>query len=296
MRRGLLSILGVAGVALALTVSAGADQSYTDPNGDGQSGTDIVAVTVRNDAAGAISIQVQSASQVVANHAIAIFIDADRNQATGGDGDEYWMFGGPLVGAAFMAWNGSGFSETDPASFSAWLVNTNITEFRFNKADIGNVSGFNFLVVSISIDPPNINFWDYAPDNGEWTYTLASPTTTTTTTTTTPPPPPPAPPAVVKPVIGTAVATPLRAVAGKRLTVAFRVTRSDNGKPLTTGKMVCNPTIAGKIVPHTDSFTAGTARLSLLVPKTAKGKVLTVRLAITTGKQSATRVVTFRIG
>jgi hypothetical protein len=292
----LLQFLVVAAAALAMAASAGADQSYTDPTGDAGAGTDITGITARNDASGGISIQVASASPMVANHAVAIFIDADRNQSTGSQGDEYWMYGGPMVGVAFFSWNGSTFVPTNPASFSVWKVGSNISEFRFNKADIGNVTGFNFAAVSISIDGSNINFWDGAPDSGYYSYdlTTSTPATTTTTTTTTPSPPPPAP-ATAKPVISAPVATPAKPVAGKRFTIMFSVTRTDTGGLLTSGKMVCDPSIAGKVIAHTESFKAGTAKLSFLVPKTAKGKQLKVKLTIKAGTQSATKVVTYRV-
>lgn len=275
-----------------------ADQSYTDPVGDAGSGTDITNMTVRNDpATGAITIQVASANPVVANHAIAIFVDSDRNQATGDEGDDYWMFGGPLVGAAFYAWNGSTYLRAAGSTFSAGQVASNISEFRFNRSDIGNVSGFNFAVASISIDGSSINFWDAAPNSGYYSYDLvtAAPPPPTTTTTVTPTPAPPAPAAVVKPVIGAPVAVPVRALAGMRMTVVFPVTRSDNGKPLMSGTMVCDPSVAGKVITHAESFKAGKAQLSFVVPKAAKGKVLTVKLTIIAGTQAAKRVATFPV-
>jgi hypothetical protein len=174
---------------LTLVSSAAADQTYTDPQGDGKVGTDVATIVVKNDASGNILIDVTSVNPVVANHAIAIFIDADRNTSTGSSfGDDFWFYGGPAVGAAFFAWNGSQFAPTSPGSFSAGQVGTNTSEFRINKADLGNTSAFNFVAISISIDPPNVNFWDSAPDTGEFTYTL---------TTQTPPPAPqpkPSPP------------------------------------------------------------------------------------------------------
>jgi hypothetical protein len=288
MRRVLLALLLL--VALGITPSAGADQSYTDPSGDGGPGTDITNVTVRNDVnTGMITIQLGSASPIVANHAIAVFIDADRNQATGDQGDEYWMFGGPLVGAAFFAWNGSDWIEPNAATFSARAAASNVTEFLFNKADIGNVSGFNFASASISLDVSGgslaINFWDAAPDRGYWSYDLATPP---------PPPAPPAPaPAAVKPVIGAPVAT--MAVAGKPMTVTFPVTRSDNGAPLLKGAMTCDPSVSGKALAHRESFAAGKAKLVFTVPKTAKGKLLKVKLTISSSGLAATKVATFKV-
>jgi hypothetical protein len=187
-----LTLVSLTVVMLVVAGSAGADQSYTDPTGDAGAGTDIVALTVRNDAAGNISIQVASASPIVANHAIAIFIDADRNASTGSSsGDEYWMYGGPDVGIAFFVWNGSQFVQTSPASFRAGAAATNVNDFRINRADLGNTSGFNFDAISISIDGSNINFWDHAPNSGSYSYVLASPPPPPPTTTTTPKPKPP---------------------------------------------------------------------------------------------------------
>jgi len=96
-------------------------------------------------------------------------------------------------------------------------------------------------------------------------------------------------------VIGAPVTTPLRVVAGKRLTVTFLVTRSDNRQPMTRGTMICDPSVAGKVIRHAESFKAGKARLSFLVPKTAKGKQLKVKLTIRAGTQSATKIVTFPV-
>jgi hypothetical protein len=277
--------LGVGGAVAA--PDAPVYKEYTDASGDARAGTDITNLTVRNDASGGVSIQVVSANPVVANHAIAIYVDSDRNQSTGEDGDDYWMFGGPLVGKGFFAWNGSDYVETYPASFSVG-IGGNITEFRFNKTDIGNGSGFNFVAVSISIDPPKISFWDGAPDRGYYSYDLTAPEPPPTTTT-----PPPA--AVVKPVIGKPAVTPTAIVAGRRSTVTFPVTRSDNGQPLTTGQMICHPYVSGRQLLHAESFKAGKARLSFVVPKSAKGRQLQVKVTIKLGQQSATRAATFRV-
>ena len=98
-----------------------------------------------------------------------------------------------------------------------------------------------------------------------------------------------------KPVIGLPVTVPAQPHAGKRFTVLFRVTRIDTGKPLMRGKMVCDPSVAGKVIPHAESFKQGTARLSFVVPTDAAAKLLTVKLTIKTGSQSATRLAAFRI-
>ena len=102
----------------------------------------------------------------------------------------------------------------------------------------------------------------------------------------TPPPalpiPTPTPPVqapeqpAVKAMIGASVATPARPIAGQRFIVSYGVARSDSGAPLTSGTVICNPTVAGKLIPHAESFRNGTVTVSSVVPKTAKGKLLKV--------------------
>lgn len=101
--------------------------------------------------------------------------------------------------------------------------------------------------------------------------------------------------AVGKPVIGRAVTAPAQPLAGKAFSVSFRVTRSGSGAPLTAGKMTFDPSIDGRVIPHTESFRAGTARARFVVPGNAAGKLLKLKLTIRAGSQSATRVATFRV-
>ncbi len=108
-------------------------------------------------------------------------------------------------------------------------------------------------------------------------------------------PTPPKPRAVVKPVLAQPLAQPLRPLAGKRFAFTLAVKRSDTGTPLTAGRMACDPTLAGKPIKHTESFTGGEARLSLVVPRAAKGKQLKVKIKITASGQTATRLYTYKV-
>lgn len=98
-----------------------------------------------------------------------------------------------------------------------------------------------------------------------------------------------------KPVIGAPATMPGRPLAGKRFTVSFKVTSGDTGAPLTRGKMILEPSVAGQLIRHTESFRGGTARASLVVPATAGGKLLKVKLTISAGGQTATKIATFRV-
>ena len=97
------------------------------------------------------------------------------------------------------------------------------------------------------------------------------------------------------PVIGAPVTTPTQPVAGQRFTVVFRVTRSDSGALLRAGRMTCDPSVAGKVIPHSHTFSGGKVRVVLVVPASTAGKLLRVDLAIRLGSRSATRASQFRI-
>ena len=98
-----------------------------------------------------------------------------------------------------------------------------------------------------------------------------------------------------KPVIAKPVAIPAHPVVGKPFTVSFKVTQSDTGTPFLRGRMSGSPSIAGRVVQHTDSFRGGTGRVALVVPANTAGKTLKVTVAIKDGTTSATRVATFRV-
>jgi len=100
--------------------------------------------------------------------------------------------------------------------------------------------------------------------------------------------------ALIEPVIGKPVIRPLPA-AGKAVLVSFKVTSSDTGAKLTNGRVSCDPSMQGKPLVHATQFRNGTANVRFTIPKTARGKLLKVRLTIKLGGRSATRIATFII-
>jgi hypothetical protein len=101
------------------------------------------------------------------------------------------------------------------------------------------------------------------------------------------PPADPGPQVVVKPVIGRPVAQPAVPKAGKRLTVVFRITRSDNGAPIANFTAQSNVRVAGR--------SAGRVEVKLGVPKTAKGKLLRITLTVRADNQPATKAVSYKV-
>jgi hypothetical protein len=122
-----------------------------------------------------------------------------------------------------------------------------------------------------------------------------APTDNTITLTATTPTPPP-PPAPVLPVIALGTITP-SPVHGKRAVVTFAVTRSDTGAPLIDGGTVTasSAILGSQGMANVSTLVNGVARVSIVLPKTAKNKMLKVKVTITTTDGSASKVATFRV-
>ena len=115
---------------------------------------------------------------------------------------------------------------------------------------------------------------------------------TLTLTATTPTPPPP--PAPVMPVIESPVLLP-GPIAGSHVTVGFWVLRSDNGARLTEGTMTGSASVAGRALKYAKKFKSGYAWLTFVIPKTAKGKQLKVKVTITANGQTASKAATYTV-
>ncbi len=287
MRRVLWIIPTLSAAVLVAASGATADSAFTDPAGDGKGGPDVTAVAVTNDAAGVVTMKITTTQQ--ADSGLLVLVDTDLNGRLDDGTGKAFMLVIPAPGIAVpMAFNIDSAGNIAPTSVPSLRVTATATELDlvFAKTDLAVNLGFNFGIAGM---PPgdDSGLGDMAPDNGMWTYILTTP----------PPPPPPAPPApapaAVKPVIGAPVAT--MAVAGKPMTVTFPVTRSDNGAPLLKATMTCDPSVSGKALAHRESFKAGKAKLAFTVPKAAKGKLLKVKLTISSSGLAATKVATFKV-
>ena len=101
-------------------------------------------------------------------------------------------------------------------------------------------------------------------------------------------------PAKVRLVIGKPVLAPAHALSSKKLTVAFKVTRSDTRRAVAAAKVVPVVTVAGKAVRAAGAFRHGQALVAYTLPPNAMGKRTTVKVTVKSGGRSATRVAAGR--
>lgn len=284
------------GSALAQSRAAAGSVTYTDASGDSGAAPDITAATVSGDlASGSLTFTVtatgyQPTSSDGQYREVAVWIDTDKNAATGDphDGTEFGVFADNDPSGFYWGiarWSGSSWVDARSATTGESRIGDTIT-WRLNVPDLGGATSFNFYVHTMIA--PNENSDSTAHDDAPegtawWSFDVTGSTTTTTATTTTTTTTPSSAPArtmtmMYWPTIAAPTTVPKRLVAGAHVTVTFRVTR--DGRPMKSGKMICDPSVAGRVVPHAESFRNGIARLAFVVPKTAKGKLLKVKVTI----------------
>jgi hypothetical protein len=310
-----LAAAAALGLAAAVVTSAAAhvggkaatsaSASFSDPAGDANGAADITAVAVSDDpASGIVQFTLAANGEMAIDLALApelnVYVDTDRNPATGSpagaefpgspSGADYRLFYERTTvnsDAGFESWNGTSWPDLPQSPTMSFSRDGDTFTWRLSRSDLGTAGGFDFYVCAeIFVGRLAVLVGlDRAPEGGVWPYALSSPITTTTAVKT-----------AVKPLIGAPTTTPRKAAAGKRFTVVFPVTRSDTGAPLTSGKMICGPSVQGKVISHAESFKNGNARLAFTIPKNAKGKLLKVKLTIEYGGKSTTKVSTFHVG
>jgi len=267
-----------------------ADSAYTDPAGDATGDApDITGVQVSNDTGGQILFRV-AVSNLTPESMLWLTLDTDNNAATGKDGSDYvlsWTASASPAqnGWYIQRWSGTTWADSSNATLRSELTPSGV-DFSVNKSELGNTTSFAFKAIAERFLGSAVSGVDLAPDGlSSWKYALTPGATPVLTP----------PVTAVEPVFGSVRAVPAKPVAGKTLVVTLAVNRSDSGAPLTTGTIACQPSVAGTALKYSQSFTHGTVRLSFLVPKRAKGKLLKVRVKVTAGALSATNVTTYRV-
>jgi len=267
----------VAGCLTAAAALAG-ERAYTDDTGDAGTAPDLTSVTV-SDTNGFLAFKIMG--NLAPSTSYAIFIDTDRNQSTGDDGDELWVgLDQETDGKTYWyadRWNGSKWERAGFEVTSRTYPGRE--ELGFRAADAGITGPFDFGVGSVKWVADAVEARDRAPDSiVPWTYELAAQKVTTAS----------------RAVVGALQLVPVRPAAGKALTVRAPV-RSATGQPLATGVATCSVKVGGRAVRGSASLSAGQATCRLVVPKRSAGSLGRGSITIGTGAQAVTKAFSFRI-
>ena len=167
----MIVVVVIAVIGIAATMASAGDKAYVDAAGDSGTAPDITNVTV-TDANGLVVFKIEGT--LVPSSAFEIYVDKDRDQSTGDDGDELWL-------SVFMEGDGKTYYDADRWNGSKWEnVTFDVTsqtfagreEIGFKAADAGLTGTFDFVLRSVKMVADAVESRDRAPDSiVPWSYT-----------------------------------------------------------------------------------------------------------------------------
>jgi hypothetical protein len=276
-------------VANASAAKTGNPVTFPEPAGDAAGGLDITSITVDGTPATGsmtVTLTVPEFTPPVGDgklRMLAVWLDTDKNGSTGSaSGSEYSLLfvDDPADSEPWWdvdRWDGSGWKSLPDTASLDFGSRGDDFQWTLGRSDIGGATSFAFYAEARVVDAAGAVTRDEAPDESmKFSYEITGPRVMAI---------------ISAPTLG--APAPTRAVAGKRMTVSIPVSWTFGGKTvaLQGAKMICDPSVNGKVVTHLESFDGKVARLTFVVPKAAKGKHLKVRVTIQGGTAAGGDVV-----
>jgi hypothetical protein len=263
--------------ALVFAGSAVADTTYTDPTGEDAASADIGSIVVSNDPGAhtiTFKVQITNMPALEDNAEVDLLVDSDRNATTGASGFDYAFFV-DKGGWGFSKWDATTSQFVDVPEVTSLPVNFNngLLTVTFHEPDLAVTTGFDFAVLTYRGPDPAAPATDQAPNSAPiYTYALAAA---------------PAAPATAT-VKGTSVSVSAKPVAGKKFTVSsFNVDLTDGTSIELPGKK-CTATLGGAKLKG-----SGAGGCTFALPKTAKGKKLSVKVSAKTSTVTLSKTITY---
>jgi len=289
MRRLPLALAFAAALLLVVSTSASARPLdikpvvFTDQVGDGGTAPDVSTVSVTNDVNGTYTVDVAFATPLIPTSYVDVYLDTDLNPSTGDpksvgadfvieDVESDQSFG-------FYKWDGTTWKLVQPVAVHV-TSSKDLKDLKFDvgTADLGAVTGFNFFVESVDGDGSTGHFDDAPSGAAVWQYKLQQQVT-----------------------LSLVAAKAAAVKAGGTWVLALAANRSDTGKTLSEGTIVCKATSGATklaLVAHTFITSSGTsaAVCAFKVPKKLKHKLLHATMTVSFQDQSITHSFTTKAG
>jgi hypothetical protein len=252
--------------------------SATDPTGDHDAAPDITAVRVSDAPTGWITFDLTTPNYAVLPEASAVVvtIDADANERTGESGADIQL----ALAAGEMAmerWEGNGWVPDELPTRARFRNAGNRVSIDVHRSELGNGPRFRFSLLTADVNTAiqGVVALDIAPDGfSYWSYALTNK-------------------AAVKLTARSLTAVPRAPQAGRRFTVVLAVTRSDTGRPITSGSVACSARVAGKPMPARGSVGGGAGRCSVAVPAATEGMALRGTITVRSGGARVSRAFAY---
>jgi hypothetical protein len=171
---------GVTATSTAAPSPPGGSASFPDAAGENGAGPDITGVTVANDDSRNITFTVNIPNRPTLGAAeVMLAINSDNNFSTGNGnwhGAEYAIDLTAKDGAGVARWTGSQWDWGTPQTSLLFSYAAGTASFKINAAELGNTKVFTFVAGAGEADR-----YDWAPESGDFAYTLqiSSPVTKT---------------------------------------------------------------------------------------------------------------------
>jgi hypothetical protein len=166
--------IGFAVLAAGPTASAaprGGSLTFPDATGEIAAGPDIVSVAVANDDLRNLTFTVTLANRpTLGASEVLLSVNSDNNLSTGNDqwdGAEYAIDLTTKDGAGLARWTGSQWDWSIPQTSLVASYAAGAASFTINAAELGNTKTFTFVAGAGENEQ-----YDWAPESGEFSYTL----------------------------------------------------------------------------------------------------------------------------
>ncbi len=285
-------LLALAAILVLVGVpSATAAAAFADPAGDQLDkpdsdliGPDITAVEVTNTRSGTITFRATIANyaSLPAHSTISLLFDLDKNNVTGDQGFEYAIsYEIDPAGQSrlvFERFEESLFTLVEiPATSLSATFSSGVLTVSVPRSELANTTTFDFGLFAVVFNANESDVaGDVGPDAGIWTYDLDGL---------------PAPRLSASKL----VLSPMRPVAGRPFSVSAVVTRSDTGAVIKTGSVTCKVRLGKTSLRAAGTFRDQSARCTMAIPRTAKGKTLSGSLTVRTVGAVVTKRFIFRV-
>jgi len=234
-----------------------AELAFSDPADDQDSAPDITSVQASDAKSGWISIAVTTSNyeRLPSDTLVVLSIDRDNRLATGEAGTDVQLaaVGGETV---LRRWDQSNerWVDDEPPTRARVRNSGNVVTFEIHGSELGYTPrlGFSVLALDVDVDANLVKAVDLAPDSSRYyKYKLVNRPALVLTATR---------PSAVPP-------TPR---AGRPFAVSAGVRRSDTGRRLGSGTVICRVTVDGKRVRASGRLASGRATCAFSVPRSAR--------------------------
>ena len=250
---------------------------FDDQTGDSGSAPDLNRIDVANDVLArrvVVWIETSNRTELRSTDVYTLFLDTDRNPATGSPGagaDHAVTVDGAARRVVLLRWTGSAFEPGESPSLAAeYVVSERALRISIVAADIGGTQGFNFFVSARAGGQE-----DLAPNAPQlWSYTLT----------------------FERLRLRASRIVLSRARAGRLFVAGLLAVRSDLNETVAQGRVTCSLRVGSKrLRTVARRFVDDVATCGWRLPRTAAGKRVRGTITVRFAGARATRSFTTRV-